>query len=144
MKPNLIQSKKWLLVLPLWALWMLYSSDVMAQDFVYQPVNPAFGGSYLNYSWLLNSAQVQNTHEEKTPERTVTDPLKDFEGSLNRQILSQLSRNLMQNYFSEGFSEGQYNVGSYEIEISPGTNGLEIVILDTSTGDQTTVTVPYF
>jgi curli production assembly/transport component CsgF len=22
------------------------------QDFVYQPKNPAFGGSYLNYSWL--------------------------------------------------------------------------------------------
>ncbi len=144
MKPNLTQSKKWIFLLPLMAVLMLNAFDSKAQDFVYQPINPAFGGSYLNYSWLLNSAQVQNTHEEKTPERATTDPLQDFEGSLNRQILSQLSRNLMRNYFSEGFSEGQYNVGSYEIEVSPGADGLEIVILDTSTGDKTVVTVPYF
>lgn len=144
MKHSLFDNKKWLGILPIMAFLMLNWFNTRAQDFVYQPVNPAFGGSYLNYSWLLSSAQVQNTHEEKSPERAVNDPLKDFEGSLNRQILNQLSRNLMQNYFGEGLSEGQYNVGSYEIEVSPGADGLEIVILDTSTGDQTTVTVPYF
>jgi curli production assembly/transport component CsgF len=144
MKPNLTQNKKWIFLLPLLIVLMLNTADSKAQDFVYQPINPAFGGSYLNYSWLLNSAQVQNPHEEKTAERPKNDPLADFEGSLNRQILSQLSRNLMRNYFSEGFSEGQYNVGSYEIEVSPGADGLEVVILDTSTGDKTVVTVPYF
>ncbi|PWD97789.1 curli production assembly/transport component CsgF [Marinilabilia rubra] len=121
------------------------SLAIDGQDFVYQPVNPAFGGSYLNYSWLLQSANAQNTHEEQsTSSRWNQDPLADFESSLNRQILSQLSRNLMGDYFGEGLSEGQYTIGDYEIEVAPGNEGLEVVIFDTSTGDKTTVTVPYY
>jgi curli production assembly/transport component CsgF len=116
-----------------------------AQNFVYQPINPAFGGNYLNYSWLLSSAQLQNKYEEKSSqERTTRDPLLDFEDNLNRQILSQLSRSLMLNYFGEGFKQGQYNVGNYEIEIAPALGGVAIEILDTNTGDKTTVSVPYF
>lgn len=114
------------------------------QDFVYQPVNPAFGGNYLNYSWLLQSANAQNTYEEKSDASYETDPLGDFEQSMNRQILSQLSRSLMQNYFGEELSEGHYNIGNYEIDVAPGSNGLEVVIFDTSTGDKTTVTVPFY
>lgn len=116
------------------------------QDFVYQPVNPAFGGNYLNYSWLLQSATAQNTYEEESTasSRWNQDPLTDFENSLNRQILGQLSRNLLGDYFGEGLSEGQYTIGNYEIEVAPGSEGLEVVILDTSTGDKTTVTVPYY
>jgi len=126
-------------------LFVSLSFFASGQDFVYQPVNPAFGGSYLNYSWLLQSATVQNTFEEDTPSSSwKDDPLGDFESSFNRQIISQLSRNLMQNYFGEELSEGQYTIGNYEIEVAPGSEGLEVVILDTSTGDKTTVTVPYY
>ena len=33
-----------------------------AQDFVYEPKNPAFGGgNTFNYSWLLSAATAQNT-----------------------------------------------------------------------------------
>jgi curli production assembly/transport component CsgF len=32
-----------------------------AQDLVYRPRNPAFGGDTFNYQWLLNSAESQNT-----------------------------------------------------------------------------------
>ncbi len=126
------------------ALFFLFSLTSESQNFVYQPVNPAFGGSYLNYSWLLQSANAQNTHEEKSEtSRYERDPLADFESSMNRQILSQLSRDLMRNYFGEGLTEGQYTVGDYEIEVAPGAEGLEVVIFDVSTGDKTTVTVPY-
>ena len=125
-------------------LFFVSSGVVFGQNFVYQPVNPAFGGNYLNYSWLLQSANTQNKFEEKSGSGYERDPLSDFENSMNRQILSQLSRNLMQNYFGEGLSEGQYNIGNYEIEVAPGDNGLEVVIFDTGTGDKTTVTVPYY
>ncbi|ASB49803.1 curli production assembly/transport component CsgF [Alkalitalea saponilacus] len=137
-------SRKLIRAFAIFAIILASTGLSSAQNFVYQPVNPAFGGNYLNYQWLLSSAQVQNTHEAKPADRATRDPLKDFEENLNRQILSQLSRNLMRNYFSEGFNEGHYNVGSYEIEITPGLGGLEIEILDTATGDKTTVTVPYF
>ncbi len=136
--------KKYALIFLLIFLSLSFNSS--GQDFVYQPVNPAFGGNYLNYSWLLQSATAQNMHEEQSTSssRWDQDPLADFESSLNRQILGQLSRNLLGDYFGEGLSEGQYNIGNYEIEVAPGSEGLEVVILDTSTGDKTTVTVPYY
>ena len=31
-----------------------------AQDLVYKPKNPAFGGDTFNYQWLLSSAESQN------------------------------------------------------------------------------------
>jgi curli production assembly/transport component CsgF len=129
------------------SLWMLFLTafSAMSQDFVYKAVNPAFGGNYLNYSWLLNSANAQNDYSEDTSTDYETeDPLADFETTMNRQILSQLSQQLMQNYFGEELRVGQYNIGSYEIEIAPGANGLDVVIFDTTTGDRTTVTVPFY
>ena len=127
-------------------VWLLINHGLfmLAQDFVYQPMNPAFGGNYFNYQWLLASAQVQNSYENKKSDTALRDPLLEFKDNLNRNILGQLSRNLMRNYFGEGITQGQYNVGSYEIEIAPGPDGLNIVILDTTTGDKTTVTVPYY
>jgi len=119
-----------------------------AQDFTYQPQNPAFGGSYLNYGWMLSSAQAQNgfTGEDGLLDsRFDRDPLEDFEQSLNRQILSRISRELISDQFGEeGLAEGQYEIGNYQIDVSPGGEGIQINILDTSTGSETTVSVPYF
>ena len=117
-----------------------------SQDFVYTPINPAFGGNFYNYSWLLSSAQAQNTlTETEDNDYFDTDPLEDFEESLNRQILSQLSRQLIYEQFGEeGLTEGHYELGSYQIDVLPGDLGIEIQILDVSTGSATTITVPYF
>jgi curli production assembly/transport component CsgF len=122
-------------------------TSCFAQDFVYQPINPAFGGSYLNYSWLLNSAQVQNSYTEADGllGPSEQDPIQDFSESLQRQILSRLSSELINSQFGEeGLEEGEYQIGAYQIEVLPGVDGVEILILDTSTGGQTTVNIPYF
>ncbi len=131
------------------ALILLLSSHwLSAQDFVYQPQNPAFGGSYLNYSWLLSSAQAQNSFTEERDElstRFDRDPMEDFEQSIKRQILSQLSRQLVSNQFGEnGLQEGQYEIGNYQIDVLPGAEAIQVVILDVSTGSETIVSVPYF
>jgi len=119
-----------------------------AQDFTYQPQNPAFGGSYLNYSWMLSSAQAQNGFTDESSlldSHFDRDPLEDFEQSLNRQILSRISRELISDQFGEeGLSEGQYEIGNYQIDVAPGGEGIQIIILDTTTGSETTVSVPYF
>ena len=125
------------------------SASLFAQDFVYQPVNPAFGGNNFNYGWMLSSAQAQNSFTEEESDdfrsRFDRDPLEDFEQSLNRQILSQLSRQLTQDQFGEGgLQEGQYEIGNYQIDVAPGAEAIQITILDISTGSQTTVSVPYF
>ncbi len=118
-----------------------------SQEFVYRPVNPAFGGNYLNYQWLLSSAQAQSPFKEEQAARDLftRDPLADFESNLSRQILSQLSSRIMQEQFGEGpLGEGKYTFGNYEIEVTPGLEGLILTIFDSNTGSETTITIPHY
>lgn len=130
---------------------LLFSIKVTAQDFVYTSQNPAFGGNPYNYSWLLSSAQAQDTYKAPTEETDLysryygSDPVDDFAESLNRQILSQLSRQIVARQFGEdALAEGSYLLGDYQIDIGGESGGLSITILDNTTGATTTVTVPYF
>jgi curli production assembly/transport component CsgF len=122
----------------------LTAHSAAAQDFVYQPVNPAFGGSYLNYSWLLSSAQAQNLYQDSGSSRFQRDPLADFEQSLQRQILSQLSREIVSDRFGgiDFTQEGRFDLGDFIIEVTPGLNGLNVSIFNVLTGDESVVTVP--
>lgn len=118
------------------------------QDFVYKPVNPAFGGETFNYQWMLNSAQVQNLIEEPEDDSfsfNRNSSLEDFAENLNRQLLSQISRQVATTQFGEaGLEEGSYTVGNFQIEVNNTVEGLSITILDTSLGEQTQVIIPFF
>ncbi|GHA54123.1 curli production assembly/transport component CsgF [Pontibacter akesuensis] len=140
--------KKAFLTFTLFFIILAAPGVVQAQDLVYRPVNPAFGGESFNYQWLQSSAQSQD--KLKDPNATTSafgsqDPLDDFKQSLERQILNQLSRQLVTSQFGEGGLEpGSYTIGNYSIEVTEGTNGVVIQIVDIGTGNQTTVTVPYY
>ncbi|GAB5537879.1 MAG: curli assembly protein CsgF [Rubricoccaceae bacterium] len=123
---------------------LTFGSSASAQQFVYTPKNPAFGGSPLNYSWMLSSAQAQNDLGEDTSSAFARDPLADFETSLQRQILNQLSRELIFNRFGDlDLSQpGTFNLGDFQIEIVPGLDGISVKVFNLLTGDETVVTVP--
>ena len=137
--------KKLILSLFLFCLSAL-TLDIRAQDFVYTPINPAFGGSYLNYSWLLSSAQSQNKIADPEQQSSLNnDPLGNFESNLNRQILNQLSRRIVESQFGEeGLEDGSYTLGNYQIEVGSDGAGVNINIYDSATGNSTTVEVPYY
>ncbi|MDZ7659861.1 curli assembly protein CsgF [Fodinibius sp.] len=119
--------------------------QVEAQDFVYQPKNPAFGGTYANYSWMLNSANQQNKFQGSSS-RFRRDPLKNFEQSLQRQVLSQLTRQIVGNRFGEGnidlSKQSNFEFGEFNISINPGPDGVSIQIQNILSGESTTVTIP--
>ena len=124
-----------------------------AQDFVYTPKNPAFGGNYLNYSWMLSSAEAQNTFKEdtKTPsyEGYEYDPFANFEEDIQRRFFNELSNKIINSYFGEGtgedqIEEGTYRFGNYEVDIYPGQQGLNIRIIDYSSGSESVITLPYY
>lgn len=125
----------------------VFTGNSSAQQLVYEPINPSFGGSSLNGNWMLSQAQAQNGFTAGgtgTDSRFQRDPLSDFKESLNRQILSQLSRNLISSMFGEtGLTEGRYEIGDFVIDITPGADGITIIINDLGTGDETTIIVPY-
>lgn len=116
-----------------------------AQQMVYRPSNPAFGGNPLNQQYLLGVAQAQKSTEERDP--FTRDPLADFESGLQRQILSAISREIITSRFGRDIDltqEGRYDLGDFLIEIVPGLNGIDILVTNALTGDQTTVTIPNF
>lgn len=115
-----------------------------SQQMVYQPVNPAFGGSYLNYSWLLSSANAQNQFDNaKNPGLRSNSAIGNFSDNLNRQILSQISRGLFGGELGNTTMQpGVYNLGSMNITIAEYLGGLNISIIDINTGEQTNINVP--
>ncbi len=117
-----------------------------AQDFVYEPINPAFGGSPLNYSWLLSSAGAQNQYQGSSGFGFNRDPLANFEERLQRQILFNLTREIIGERLDNiNLNEqGTFQLGNFSIEFFPGPDGLNIIILNVTTGERTTVTIPNF
>jgi curli production assembly/transport component CsgF len=115
-----------------------------AQDFIYQPKNPAFGGGNpFNYSWLQASAAAQNTIPDPVQATTAQDPLAQFAANLNQQVLSQLTNRLIASQFGTGaIQPGSYNVGGYQVQVTQGTSGVVVTVTDTGTGNQTTITIP--
>ena len=131
-------------VLLLGLLLLALAHPAHAQDFSYQPKNPAFGGGNpFNYSWLQASATAQNTIADPVKPTAARDPLAEFATNLNQQVLSQLTSRVIASQFGTGaIKPGSYNVGGYQVQVSQTANGVVIVVTDNATGNQTTVTIP--
>lgn len=123
---------------------LFFGTSCYAQQFSYQPKNPAFGGDTFNYSWLLSSANSQNSHAADKNERDEESDLDRFGENINKQLLSQISRTLLEEQLGDfDFTkEGTFTYGSLNIEITETGEGLIINILDTSNGEQSQIIVP--
>ncbi len=124
------------------------SFSAQAQNFVYRPTNPNFGGNTFNYSWLLSQAQAQDRNVDPSARRstttTTTSTLDNYAQSLQNQLLSRITSNLVSRQFGEQeLKAGTYRFGDYQVEISNGTDGVVVRIVD-GKGGETTITVPYF
>lgn len=124
------------------------STQALATELIYQPVNPNFGGNPLNGSYLLNSAVLQDPHgflkepEKATPVKT---PIQQFNERLTNSVLSKLSDKIVASAFGEdSLAPGTYKIDSFDITVSSDLGGITVNINDTSTGKKTQVQVPYF
>ncbi|AYN66894.1 curli assembly protein CsgF [Euzebyella marina] len=120
----------------------LFSISAYSQQLVYTPKNPNFGGDTFNYQFLLSSANAQNSFTNNQGLRDETSELQDFQESLNRQLLGQLTRSVFSSELGEGLQPGTFNVGDLLLEIFESPEGLVVNILDTNTGEQTQIIVP--
>lgn len=132
--------KKFTLIILLCAPFFMF-----AQQFVYKPLNPAFGGDTFNYQWMLSSASTQNQFDNnlRTGLGRNSNSLDSFTDNLNRQILNELSRKLFGDKFGDGdLQPGTYVFGSMYLEITQTSQGLLISILNTDTGEQSEILIP--
>ncbi len=136
--------KKTLQLLLVGIFSILTFTNIQAQDFVYRPKNPAFGGDTFNYNWLLSSAQVQDLTEAPDADAGQTD-LEAFTANLERQILSNLSRELAGIQFGEtSLEDGSYQIGTFNLDVITTLDGLSITIIDPSVGEQTQIIIPFY
>jgi curli production assembly/transport component CsgF len=115
-----------------------------ADQLTFKFISPSFGGDPNNGPFLLNEAQMQNGY--KAPATPQPSALDQFNTILNQQILYQLTQKLTASAFGEsgGLQPGTYQMGSFNVTVSTGANGLTCNIVDTSTGQTTTVQIPYY
>lgn len=124
---------------------LLFAGFSYGQDLVYKPKNPSFGGDTFNYNWLLSSAQAQDDTEAPASTQSSASSLEDLTESLNRQLLSQLSRQIATAQFGEdGLEDGNYTIGNFQIDVTSTLDGLSIRVLDNAVGDQTEIFIPFF
>lgn len=109
-----------------------------SQQLVYTPVNPNFGGNPLNYSGLLTSANAQNKYDDKKSE--TTSLLDSFSETMKRQILSQLTRGLLDdNENIKDLSKGTFEVNNLIVSVDETRTGTVIRIIDNDTGEVTEI-----
>lgn len=138
-----------MLVALLGALGPMLGPDakVQAQDLVYRPANPAFGGSPVNHRWLRSSADAQNPFSGGGGFSSFRDdPLANFEENLQRQVLNQLSRQILEDQFGNvNFTEeGSYDFERFSVDVTPGPSGINIQVFNKQTGESTSIEIPRF
>ena len=120
------------------------SSAASAQDLVYQPVNPSFGGNPFNSAHLLAIANAQNDFERPVEEATSQDELDRFVRSLQSRLLSSLSTQVANAIFGEDAQdEGRVVFGDQTIEFVRTLDGIQLTITEAD-GSTTVITVPVF
>ncbi len=124
---------------------LLSATGANASTMTYRFLIPAFGGDP-NYFYVFKTeADAQNIyHAPPTPTQETT-PLEDFKERLQYLILSQLATKIANAAFGEEtINPGTYNIGNYEIQVTPTGTEIQVNLVDTTTGNTTTVEVPLY
>lgn len=111
-----------------YATGLVLLSQTASADLVYQPRNPTFGGNSFNGSFYLSTAQIENQHTPNRPERDAVD---DFLSSLERRLLSELSRDITDAIFGENAQDaGSFEVDGVTIDFLNSGENITITLTD--------------
>lgn len=121
-----------------------FPGSASAQDIVYEPVNPSFGGNPFNSSHLLGIANAQN--DFTNPATTSSSSQADiFARQLQSRLLSALSSQLVNAIFGEDPQEsGTISFGGQTVDFVRSLTEVTITIVNDETGEETVIVVPTF
>lgn len=122
----------------------LGSTAVAAQDLVYQPIDPTFGGNPFNSAHLLGVAGAQNDYRD--PRATTTNSQADiFARQLQSRLLSALSSQIVDAIFGENPQQsGTISFGGQTITFARSLEDVTLNISNDDTGEVTTIVIPTF
>jgi len=128
------------------AVLLMMGTTAQASTLVYKPILPSFGGNPLNWNGFLSEASAQNIyHPPEKPSKTST-PVEEFQKRLQYLILSRLATKIVNAAFGEEeeLPEGSYEIGNFQIQVTPSDDVIQVHMVDTTTGQTTTVEVPMY
>lgn len=119
-------------------------SAAIAQDIVYEPVNPSFGGNPFNSNHLLGVANAQNDYRD--PRTSSNSSQADiFARQLQSRLLSALSSQIIDAIFGDNPQEsGTISFGGQTIKFFRSLDSVTITITNDETGEETVIVVPLF
>lgn len=120
------------------------AAPAAAQDIVYTPINPSFGGNPFNSAHLLGIANAQNNF--KDPKSASNSSQADiFARQLQSRLLSALSSQIVDAIFGDNPQQhGVIRFGGQTIEFDRGLEDVTLTITDDATGEVTTIVIPTF
>lgn len=122
------------------ALVLAGTGLVNASPLTYRPINPSFGGNPFNSDHLLQLAEIQRQFENDDDPFS-RDPIQDFTDTLQRRLLSELSRDITDAIFGENAAEnGTFTVEGTTISFERVGDQVLVTISDGDT--TTTITLP--
>ncbi|WP_342107866.1 curli production assembly/transport component CsgF [Methylobacterium sp. SI9] len=133
------------------ALLTLAASGAQAGNLIYQPVNPAFGGSPLNGNWLQSEATAQNFYQREEQRRSTIQstlqqqqqrqtPGQIFAQQLQSQLYSSLANKITSAIFGENAqNSGQFSFQGTTISFARDGANVNVTINDGQTITQVTV-----
>ena len=130
------------------AILILASSSVgsaAAQDMVYTPINPTFGGNPFNSAHLLGLANAQNKTKDPSATSSTSSAADIFARQLQSRLLSALSSQIVDAIFGQNPQQsGTIQFGGQTIQFARGLDSVTLTITDNGTGEVTTIVVPTF
>jgi len=126
-------------------LGLMATQPAAAQELVYTPVNPSFGGNPFNSAHLLGVANAQDDTEAPSSGSS-GDPQADlFIRQLQSRLLSGLASEVSNAIFGDNPQDyGRVVFGDQIVEFQRGLDSITLTIFDASTGTTTEIVVPVF
>jgi curli production assembly/transport component CsgF len=120
------------------------ASPALAQDVVYRPISPTFGGNPFNSNHVLGVANANN--DTRDPRAAATNSQADiFARQLQSRLLSALSSQIVDAIFGDNPQEqGVISFGGQTIEFFRSLDDVTLIIRNDETGEETRIVVPLF
>lgn len=125
------------------AAGVVLAAPAMAQELVYKPINPSFGGDSFNSAHLLGIANAQNDYKDPDAISSSSSQSDLFLRQLQSRLLSSLASQVSDAIFGENPQEsGRIVFGDQIIEFTRGLESVKIMITDALTGTTTEIEIP--
>lgn len=118
------------------------STAASAQQLVYTPINPSFGGNPFNSAHLLGIANAQNNFKDPNAPNNGSQS-QIFANQLQSRLLSALSNNIVNAIFGPNAqNNGTVDFGGQTIAWTRELDQVTVTITDDASGQVTTIVVP--